>query len=66
MSFKTSLRAGQILTNNELMKEFSVANSGGMRKSNKNNVLVIISVHCHNIYMMINIMAMNCTIQVWD
>ncbi len=38
MRFKTSLRAGQILTNNELMKEFSVANSGGMRKSNKNNV----------------------------
>lgn len=35
MRFKTSLRAGQILTNNELMKEFSVANSGGMRKSNK-------------------------------
>ena len=64
MRFKTSLRAGQILTNNELMKEFSVANSGGMRKSNKNNVLVIISIQ--KVYMMINIMAMNCTIQVWD
>lgn len=65
MRFKTSLRAGQILTNNELMKEFSVANSGGMRKSNKNNVLVIIQI-IQKVYMMINIMAMNCTIQVWD
>ena len=50
MRFKTSLRAGQILTNNELMKEFSVANSGGMRKSNKNNVLVIISDHTKGLY----------------
>ena len=50
MRFKTSLRAGQILTNNELMKEFSVANSGGMRKSNKNNVLVIISDHTKDLY----------------
>lgn len=32
MRFKTSLRAGQILTNNELMKEFSVANSGGIER----------------------------------
>lgn len=50
MRFKTSLRAGQFLTNNELMKEFSVANSGGMRKSNKNNVLVIISDHTEGLY----------------
>ena len=26
MSFKTSLKIGQVLTNDELMKEFSVAN----------------------------------------
>lgn len=50
MRFKTSLRAGLFLTNNELMKEFSVANSGGMRKSNKNNVLVIISDHTKGLY----------------
>lgn len=35
MSFKTSLKIGQVLTNDELMKEFSVANSGGMRRSLK-------------------------------
>lgn len=50
MSFKTSLKIGQVLTNDELMKEFSVANSGGMRKSNKNNVLVIISDHTKDLY----------------
>lgn len=50
MTFKTSLKIGQILTNDELMKEFGVANSGGMRKSNKNKVLVIISDHTKGLY----------------
>lgn len=50
MSFKTSLKIGQVLTNDELMKEFSVANSGGMRRSLKNNVLVIISDHTKGLY----------------
>ena len=34
MSFKTSLKIGQVLTNDELMKEFSVANSGGIKIGN--------------------------------
>ena len=32
------------------MKEFGVANSGGMRRSKKNNVLVIISDHTKGLY----------------
>lgn len=39
----TSLNIGCIFTNNQLMETFSVANSGGMRRSKKNNLLILIN-----------------------
>lgn len=36
------LKTGTIFTNAELMEKFSVSNSGGMRRSLKNNVLILI------------------------
>ncbi|UNU74160.1 hypothetical protein LU293_04515 [Moraxella nasovis] len=36
---------GAILTHDELISTFSVANTGGMRRSLKNNVLVLIHKH---------------------
>lgn len=50
MCFKTTLKIGQVINNEMLMKEFNIANSGGMRRSKKNNLLVIISDHTKGIY----------------
>lgn len=39
------LKKGTILTHQELIDKFSVANMGGMRRSVKNNVLILIHKH---------------------
>lgn len=44
------ITAGQTITNEMLRKEFSVGNMGGMRKSNKKNLLVIVSDHTKGLY----------------
>ena len=44
------IKQGTILTNEQLMKSFGVANAGGMRKSTANNCLVLISDHTKGIY----------------
>ncbi|WP_314292135.1 HNH endonuclease [Leptotrichia massiliensis] len=43
-------KIGQIIKNQELTKKFEVGNSGGMRYSKKNNILVIICDHTKNLY----------------
>ena len=41
---------GDVLTNSKISKAFGVGNMGGMRKSNANNCLVIISDHTKGLY----------------
>lgn len=43
MSFNTGLRAGQVLSNQEIVNIFKCSNQGGMRRSLKTNTLVLIS-----------------------
>lgn len=45
-----NLKPGMCLTNQELMDMFGVANSGGMRRSLKNNVLLLIHNTINSIY----------------
>lgn len=49
-NFKLPFKIGQIIKNQELTKKFEVGNSGGMRYSKKNNILVIICDHTKNLY----------------
>ena len=42
MSCLDNLEVGMIFTNKELMDRFGVSNSGGMRRSLKNNVLILV------------------------
>ena len=43
--FHTELRAGQIITNRELMRIFRCACEGGIRPSNKTNTIVLVLNH---------------------
>jgi 5-methylcytosine-specific restriction enzyme A len=43
MAFNTGLRAGQVLSNQEIVNIFKCSNQGGMRRSLKTNTLVLIS-----------------------
>lgn len=45
MSHRYNFNVGDVVTNQMICEEFNVGNSGGMRKSNKNNCLVLISDH---------------------
>ena len=45
-----SLKIGDKLTNQDIVRIFNVANMGGMRKNKKANILVIISDHTKGIY----------------
>lgn len=47
---KLSLKEGAVFTNQELMDTFGVANSGGMRRSLENNVLILIHDIRQSIY----------------
>ena len=38
----TNLKIGTVFTNAQLMEKFGVSNSGGMRRSLKNNVLILV------------------------
>lgn len=50
MTFSPSFKIGEIVTNEELYKEFSCGNSGGLRRSNLNNCLVIVCDHTKSLY----------------
>lgn len=50
MKTPKDLKIGMRLTNNELHDYFKVGNSGGMRKSNTHNCLVIICDHSKSLY----------------
>ncbi|MFI8684699.1 HNH endonuclease [Rossellomorea sp. NPDC077527] len=45
MSFNHGLSPSEVLSHRELIDTFGVSTSGGMRKSNRNNLLVLISDH---------------------
>lgn len=46
----TSIKIGDVVTNDEMRSAFGVGKMGGMRKSNTNNCLVIISDHTKGLY----------------
>lgn len=48
--FLPQLSVGQTISNEDLGHIFEVGNMGGMRKSNKNNLLVIVSDHTKSLY----------------
>lgn len=50
MGFEPNLKSGEIIDNNKLMDIFQVGNSGGMRKSNTTNSLVLIFDHNKALY----------------
>lgn len=50
MTFETSFEIGQEVTNNQIVKEFSCGNMGGMRRSKKTNTLILISDNTKNLY----------------
>jgi 5-methylcytosine-specific restriction protein A len=50
MSFRTKLKIGDIVTNNDISEEFKCGNMGGMRKSNTTKTLVIITDHTRGLY----------------
>ena len=50
MAHNPNFSVGDIVTNEEMSKEFKIGNMGGMRKSNRYNCLVIISDHTKNLY----------------
>lgn len=45
MSYHPTFNIGDVITNKKLTEEFKVANTGGMRKSNTYNCLILISDH---------------------
>ncbi len=45
-----SFKVGDIVSNNDLTKEFQVGNMGGMRRSKKTNTLVLISDNTKGLY----------------
>lgn len=45
-----NLKVGAVYSNNDLYNEFKCGNSGGMRKSNATNTLLIISDHTKSLY----------------
>lgn len=50
MTMKFTLKSGMYFTNQELMDTFGVASRGGMRRSLKNNVLLLIHNTIDSIY----------------
>lgn len=49
-SFDPELNPGEVISNDELIEKFGVGRSGGMRRSRRNNCLVIVSDHTRGIY----------------
>ena len=47
---EVNIKQGDILNNAELVKKFNVSNTGGLRKNNKDNCLIIIADHTKSIY----------------
>ena len=45
------IEVGEVLTNQQLMEKFGVANSGGMRRSLNNNVLLLIHNTLDSVYL---------------
>lgn len=50
MAFTCSFKIGQIVSNNDIIKEFKVGVMGGMRRSRKTNTLVLIADHTKSLY----------------
>ena len=50
MSFIPSFKVGDVVSNNDLTKEFQVGNMGGMRRSKKTNSLILISDNTKGLY----------------
>ncbi|GIM45947.1 hypothetical protein DNHGIG_14960 [Collibacillus ludicampi] len=50
MSFNHGLKRGEVITNEKLMRIFKCGISGGMRRSNETNTLVLISDHTKSLY----------------
>jgi 5-methylcytosine-specific restriction protein A len=50
ISSREALQPGDVLTNNELKRMFQVGQSGGMRKSNATNSLVLVCNHVESLY----------------
>lgn len=50
IAFKPEVEMGATLTNNDLHDIFGVGNMGGMRRSQKNNLLLIVSDHTKSFY----------------
>lgn len=47
---KDIFEVGQIVTNNEITKEFKCAIMGGMRRSKEKNALILINDHTKGLY----------------
>lgn len=50
IAFKPEVEMGATLSNNDLHEIFGVGNMGGMRRSQKNNLLLIVSDHTKSFY----------------
>lgn len=50
MTFVTSFKIGQEVTNNQIINEFLCGNMGGMRRSKKTNTLILISDNTKSLY----------------
>lgn len=50
LAFKPEVEMGATLSNNDLHEIFGVGNMGGMRRSQKNNLLLIVSDHTKSFY----------------
>ena len=48
--FQPGLKIGQIVSNMDIVKIFKCANMGGMRRSKKNNTLVLIADNTKKLY----------------
>lgn len=50
MKHNCRFQIGQVVSNQDIMEEFKVANSGGMRRSRKTNALILINDHTKGLY----------------
>lgn len=64
IAFKPEVEMGATLSNNDLHEIFGVGNMGDMRRSQKNNLLLIVSDHTKS-FMRISGMEMCSIIQEW-
>ena len=50
MSFKSSFKIGQVVSNKDIIDEFKVGIMGGMRRSKRTNSLILIADHTKALY----------------